>query len=76
VAHSGFANLKVARLPYRPSTMFALQPEMKVFSGSANRELAERICKFIGIPLGAATISSTARLTSKSKRTCVVATFS
>ena len=38
--------------------MFALQPEMKVFSGSANRELAERICQYIGIPLGKATISS------------------
>src|ERR1039458_1500975 len=38
--------------------MFALQPEMKIFSGSANRELAERICKYIGAPLGQATISS------------------
>src|ERR671934_427337 len=38
--------------------MFALQPEMKVFSGSANRELAERICKYVGVPLGQATISS------------------
>ncbi len=38
--------------------MFALQPEMKVFSGTANRELAERICKYIGAPLGQATISS------------------
>src|SRR5450631_608663 len=38
--------------------MFALQPEMKVFSGSANRELAQRICDGIGVPLGAATISS------------------
>lgn len=38
--------------------MFALQPEMKVFSGSANRELAERICNAIGVPLGKATISS------------------
>jgi ribose-phosphate pyrophosphokinase len=38
--------------------MFALQPEMKVFSGSANRELAERICKYIGVPFGKATISS------------------
>ena len=38
--------------------MFALQPEMKIFSGSANRELAERICKYIGVPLGQATISS------------------
>jgi ribose-phosphate pyrophosphokinase len=38
--------------------MFALQPEMKIFSGSANRELAQRICKYIGVPLGEATISS------------------
>src|ERR1700745_452398 len=38
--------------------MFSLQPELKVFSGSANRELAERICKYIGVPLGQATISS------------------
>src|SRR5258707_3536685 len=38
--------------------MFALQPELKVFSGSANRELADRICKYIGVPLGQATISS------------------
>mgnify|MGYP001797271804 CR=1 FL=1 len=38
--------------------MFARQPEMKIFSGSANRELAEKICDFIGVPLGKATISS------------------
>src|SRR6201997_2661585 len=38
--------------------MFALQPEMKVFSGTANRKLAENICKYIGVPLGRATISS------------------
>jgi ribose-phosphate pyrophosphokinase len=38
--------------------MFALQPELKVFSGSANRELAQRICDYIGVPLGQATISS------------------
>src|SRR5882724_7146586 len=38
--------------------MFALQPELKVFSGSANRELADRICKYVGVPLGQATISS------------------
>jgi ribose-phosphate pyrophosphokinase len=38
--------------------MFALQPEMKVFSGSANVELARRICNYIGVPLGEATISS------------------
>lgn len=38
--------------------MFALQPELKIFSGSANRELAQRICDFVGAPLGQATISS------------------
>src|SRR4029434_10719324 len=38
--------------------MFALQPELKDFSGSANRGLAQRICNFIGAPLGQATISS------------------
>lgn len=38
--------------------MFALQPEMKVFSGSANRDLAQKICDYIGIPLGAANLSS------------------
>jgi ribose-phosphate pyrophosphokinase len=31
---------------------------MKVFSGTANRELAQRICDYIGTPLGQATISS------------------
>ena len=38
--------------------MFALQPEMKVFSGSANRELAQRICNYIGVPLAQADISA------------------
>src|SRR5437667_7784681 len=38
--------------------MFARQPEVKVFSGLANRELALRICRYIGVPLGQATISS------------------
>src|SRR5438067_13456987 len=38
--------------------MFALQPELKVFSGTANRDLAERICNYIGVPLGQATISA------------------
>src|SRR3954467_10234276 len=38
--------------------MFALQPELKVFTGSANRDLAERICKYVGVPLGQGTISS------------------
>jgi ribose-phosphate pyrophosphokinase len=38
--------------------MFALQPELKIFSGSANRELAQRICQGIGVPLGEASLSS------------------
>ncbi|HEY8650257.1 MAG TPA: ribose-phosphate pyrophosphokinase [Chthoniobacterales bacterium] len=31
---------------------------MKVFTGSANRELAQRICDYLGVPLGQAMISS------------------
>ena len=38
--------------------MHTLHPEMKIFSGSANRDLAEKICRSIGAPLGEATISS------------------
>lgn len=38
--------------------MFARQPEMKIFSGTANRDLAERICKYIGVPLGQASVKS------------------
>src|SRR6201989_450987 len=53
----GVANNPTSRVILRPP-MFALQPEMKVFSGSANRELAQRICNYIGTPLGQATISS------------------
>src|SRR5207249_3638269 len=50
---NGLASRVILRPP-----MFALQPEMKVFSGSANRELAQRICNYIGVPLGQATISA------------------
>ncbi len=38
--------------------MAILQPQLKIFSGSANRELAQRICEFVGVPLGEATLSS------------------
>src|SRR3954468_19742609 len=38
--------------------MFALQPELKIFAGSANRELAQKICAGIGVPLANATLSS------------------
>lgn len=31
---------------------------MKIFSGSAHRELAQHICDFVGVPLGDATVSS------------------
>ncbi|HEV3409140.1 MAG TPA: ribose-phosphate pyrophosphokinase [Chthoniobacterales bacterium] len=37
--------------------MYARQPELKIFSGSAHRDLAQRICDAIGAPLGQATIS-------------------
>src|SRR3954470_23276777 len=32
--------------------------EMKIFSGSAHRELAQRICAYVGVPLGDATVST------------------
>src|SRR5205807_4057558 len=51
------ANDPASRVILRPP-MFALQPEMKIFSGSANRELAQRICNYIGVTLGQATISA------------------
>ncbi len=38
--------------------MFRSSPELKIFSGSAHRELAQRICAFVGEPLGDATVTS------------------
>lgn len=38
--------------------MFFRHPELKIFSGSAHRTLAQRICAFIGMPLGDATVDS------------------
>ena len=38
--------------------MFQYQPEMKVFAGTANRDLAQKICDYIGVPLGDATVTS------------------
>ena len=32
--------------------------ELKIFTGSAHRELAERIAKYVGVPLGDATVST------------------
>jgi ribose-phosphate pyrophosphokinase len=38
--------------------MFRSQTEMKIFCGSAHRQLALRICASIGMPLGEATVTS------------------
>jgi len=38
--------------------MFRVSTEMKVLTGSAHRQLAERICAYIGVPLGDATVTS------------------
>jgi ribose-phosphate pyrophosphokinase len=38
--------------------MNRLATEMKIFTGSAHRELAQRICAYVGVPLGDATVSS------------------
>jgi len=35
-----------------------MNKELKVFSGSSNVELAEEICRFLGVPLGRATLST------------------
>ena len=35
--------------------------ELKLFSGKANPTLAKDICEYLGIPLGAATLSSFSR---------------
>src|SRR4051794_11681291 len=45
-----------SRAPF--SRMFFRLPELKIFSGSAHRVLAQRICDFIGMPLGDATVDS------------------
>lgn len=38
--------------------MFRVSTEMKILTGSAHRVLAERICAYIGVPLGDATVTS------------------
>ncbi len=38
--------------------MFRSKTEMKIFCGSAHRQLAQRICAFVGVPLGDATVDS------------------
>src|SRR6201994_3649040 len=38
--------------------MFRLQTEMKIFCGSAHRQLAQRICSFVGVPLGNAIVDT------------------
>src|SRR5688572_32025348 len=38
--------------------MFRSQTEMKIFCGSAHRQLAQEICDCVGAPLGDATVST------------------
>ena len=38
--------------------MLRESPELKIFSGSAHRQLAQQICDFVGVPLGDATVTS------------------
>jgi len=38
--------------------MLRQSPELKIFSGSAHRELAQRIAQCVGVPLGDATVST------------------
>src|SRR4030095_5559395 len=38
--------------------MAICSPELKIFTGSAHRELAQRICAYIGVQLGDATVAS------------------
>jgi len=38
--------------------MFRSKTEMKIFCGSAHRQLAQRICAAVGVPLGDATVDS------------------
>lgn len=38
--------------------MFRSETELKIFCGSAHRQLAQRICACIGVPLGDATVDS------------------
>ncbi len=47
------------KLPILPApAMTPFNREMKIFSGSAHQELAKKICQSVGVPLGAATVSS------------------
>jgi ribose-phosphate pyrophosphokinase len=38
--------------------MFRDRPELKIFSGSAHRQLAQQICEYMRVPLGDATVTS------------------
>src|SRR5688572_14447406 len=46
-----------SRRPAFPA-MFRSQTEMKIFCGSAHRQLAQEICDCVGAPLGDATVST------------------
>jgi len=38
--------------------MYRYSPELKIFTGTAHRGLAESICNYLGVPLGDASVSS------------------
>ncbi len=38
--------------------MYRSKPEIKIFTGSAHRELAQKICEYLDVPLGDATVTS------------------
>jgi len=38
--------------------MYRYSPELKIFTGSAHRKLAESICRYLEVPLGDASVSS------------------
>ena len=44
--------------PRHTTTTRMSAPRLKIFTGNSNRPLAEEICKNVGIPLGAATVTS------------------
>ncbi len=38
--------------------MYRYKPEIKIFAGTAHRELAQKICDYLDVPLGDATVTS------------------
>src|SRR6185503_19335977 len=61
-AREGNFGLCSLRRPLESASLFPKMafrsPELKIFTGSAHRELAQRICAYIGVQLGDATVTS------------------